>query len=203
MNENSPQINVNNLPETTPKWHQKTWFRDILSFVAIVVLIIIPFRMFVAQPYLVDGSSMDPTFKNGEYLIVDELSYRFENPQRGDVIIFRYPLDPSQFFIKRVIGLPGETVKLTPTGTYIINTDHPDGMKVSEPYVVFNKTDTLTYTLKSGQYFAMGDNRPASADSRLWGPVPRANIVGRPVIALFPLDKVSLMPGSVSAFTNK
>jgi len=201
MDQNSPKISPE-IASSKPKWYQKEWVKDILSFVAIVVFIIIPFRMYIAQPYLVDGSSMDPTFKSGEYLIVDEISYRFEEPKRGDVIIFRFPLDPKQFFIKRIIGLPGETVKLTPDGTTIINKENPDGLKISEPYVVFNRTDTLTYTLKDGQYFAMGDNRAASADSRLWGPVPRANIVGRPFVALFPVDKIRVMPGSLSAFTK-
>ncbi len=174
--------------------------KDVFSFVAIVVLIIIPFRMFVAQPYLVDGSSMDPTFKNGEYLIVNEISYRFESPSRGDVIIFRFPLDPRQFFIKRIIGLPGETIKLSGSSVTIVNEANPKGEKLNEPYVIFPKNDSLTYTLKSGEYFVMGDNRAASADSRLWGPVPSKNIVGRPFLALFPLDKIRILPGSLAAF---
>ncbi|MFZ3020320.1 MAG: signal peptidase I [Minisyncoccia bacterium] len=202
MDQNTLKTSSQSAQNGFQKWYEKPWIKDLLSFLAIVVFVIIPFRMFIAQPYLVDGSSMDPTFKNGEYLIVDEISYRFEEPKRGDVIIFHYPLDPKQFFIKRIIGLPGETVQLSAGGTTIINTEHPEGIKIDEPFVVFNKTDTLTYTLKDGQYFAMGDNRAASADSRLWGPVPRKNIVGKPVLALFPVDKIRVMPGSLSAFAK-
>lgn len=187
---------------TLRNYLNKQWVKDVLYFVIIVVFVVVPFRMFVAQPYLVDGSSMDPTFKNGEYLIVDELSYRLENPQRGDVIIFRYPLDPKEFFIKRIIGLPGETVKLTSSGTFIYNKDYPNGFKLNEPYVAFDKEISETFTLKDGEYFVMGDNRPDSADSRYWGAVPRGNIVGRPFIALFPLDKIRLMPGSLSTFES-
>ncbi len=202
MDQNTPQTSPEIAQNSFKKLIKKTWVRELFSFVAIVVFIIIPFRMFIAQPYLVDGSSMDPTFKNGEYLIVDEISYRFEEPKRGDVIIFRYPLDPRQFFIKRIIGLPGETIQLSPNGTTVVNAEHPEGIKIEEPYVVFNKTDTLNFTLKDGQYFAMGDNRTASADSRLWGPVPRKNIVGKPFLALFPIDKIRVMPGSLSAFNK-
>ncbi|HEY9586114.1 MAG TPA: signal peptidase I [Candidatus Paceibacterota bacterium] len=198
--ENSP-INPGSAEEK-PKipWHKKPWFRDVISFLFIVVFVIIPFRVLVAQPYLVTGGSMDPTFQSGEYLIVDQLSYRFEEPKRGDVVIFRYPKDPKEFFIKRIIGLPGETVKLSANGVTITDENDSRGLKLAEPYVIFDKTDTLTITLKNGEYFVMGDNRAASADSRLWGPVPRENIKGKPFVSLFPLSRLDFMPGSLSKF---
>src|SRR6185295_2417670 len=95
-----------------PQENRDSFFTELLKFAVIALIIVVPIRFFVAQPFIVSGASMDPTFHNGQYLIVDELSYRFSPPQRGDVIIFRYPRDPSQFFIKRIIGLPGETVKI-------------------------------------------------------------------------------------------
>ncbi len=202
MDENTTQNQVQNSPEIKQSWYQKTFIKDILSFLVIIVFVVIPFRIYIAQPYLVDGSSMDPTFKSGEYLIVDQLSFRLGDPKRGDVIVFRFPLNPKEFFIKRVIGLPNETVLITPNGVVIKNTENPEGFNLEEQYVVFKKTDSLNYTLKDGEYFVMGDNRGASADSRLWGAVPRKNIMGKPFVALFPVDKIRLFPGSLSTFTK-
>src|SRR5579872_6561296 len=91
---------------------KENFWKELAKLILIAVVIVIPFRLFVAQPFVVDGASMDPTFKNGQYLIVDELSYHFESPARGSVLIFKYPLDTSKYFIKRVIGLPGETIKI-------------------------------------------------------------------------------------------
>ncbi len=200
MNESTPNQIEQVAPPKKNKWYQSGFIKDLLSFIAIIVFVVIPFRIFIAQPYLVDGSSMDPTFKSGEYLIVDQLSYRMHDPARGDVVIFRFPLNPKEFFIKRVIGLPGETVQITSDGTFIINKDNPDGMKMDEKYVVFAKKTNQTFTLKDGEYFVMGDNRGASADSRLWGAVPRKNIIGTPFVALFPISKIRLHPGSLESF---
>ncbi len=200
MEENS----IENAPITTSlapkKWYKRAWVKDVLSSIAIIVFIIIPFRIFIAQPYLVDGSSMDPTFKNNEYLIVDQLSYRLGDPKRGDVVIFKYPVNPDQYFIKRIIGLPGETVILDNSGTSIKNPATKEILKIEEPYVAYKQTSDTSFTLNEGEYFVMGDNRGASSDSRVWGAVPRKNIVGRPFLALYPLDKIKLLPGALSSF---
>lgn len=171
-------------------------FKELLQFAIIAILIVIPFRIFVAQPFIVNGSSMDPTFENGQYLIVDELTYRFNNPNRGEVIIFRYPKNPEKFFIKRIIGLPGETVEINGGQVIIYNSDHPDGKIFEEPYVVFEKYDDLKVALKEGEYFVMGDNRAESSDSRIWGPLPEENIVGRPFLRLLPIKEIGLLPGN-------
>ena len=171
--------------------------REILTLVILAVLIVVPIRVFIAQPFVVEGQSMYPTFDNGDYLIIDELSYRLSDPKRGDVVVFRYPGDPRVFYIKRVIGLPGETVRVergivTVTGT--------DGTKVTleEPYVVSeDATYTLNATLGPEQYFVMGDNRPKSSDSRVWGPLPREDIVGRAYVRIFPVTEAGFMPGAV------
>jgi len=174
----------------------KGFFRELIEFALIALLIVVPFRIFVAQPYIVNGASMNPTFKNSEYLIVDQLTYRFEEPKRGSVLIFKYPKDPSWYFIKRVIGLPGETVQINSGKVTIINDENSDGLALIEEYIEFEKIENFTTTLGSEEYFVMGDNRLGSADSRLWGPVPKENIIGRPIARLFPLNKISLFPGN-------
>lgn len=169
------------------------FWKELFKLLILAAVIVVPFRLFIAQPFIVDGSSMDPTFKNGQYLIVDELTYRFKEPVRGSVLIFRYPKDPKQFFIKRIIGLPGETVSIKDGVVSIITKEHPLGRVLNEPYVKFKKPDTETLTLKDSEYYVMGDNRYASADSRIWGPVPRANVIGRPILRFYP---PGLWPGS-------
>lgn len=174
---------------------EKSFLWELIEFAAIALFIVVPFRYFIAQPFVVNGASMDPTFENGQYLIVDQLSYRFEEPERGSVIIFRYPKDPSKFFIKRVIGLPGETVRITNGTVAIINNEHPDGFILEEDYIKYKKSDTSEKKLSETEYFVMGDNRYGSADSRSWGPLPKEDIVGRPLLRLFPIHSFDLYPG--------
>lgn len=174
------------------------FFVEIVKFTLIALLVIVPLRLFVAQPFVVNGASMDPTFHNGQYLIVDQISYRFEKPKRGEVVIFRYPRDTTKFFIKRIIGLPNETVEIDGTSVIIKNREMPDGFTLNEPYIANNKEDYAAYTLNSHEYFVMGDNRPESSDSRIWGPLDESLVVGRPVIRLFPLGKLGLFPGDYS-----
>ncbi len=181
--------------ESPKKAKESGFFGELFKFFLIVVFIIIPFRIFVAQPFIVEGASMDPTFHNGQYLIVDQLSYHLTEPKRGSVIIFKYPRDPKQFFIKRVIGLPGETVKVENGIVTIINKENPKGFVLDEPYLKFKKYDDAELTLNSDQFFVMGDNRAVSSDSRFWGAVPRDNIVGRPFLRLLPLTTIGIFPG--------
>lgn len=174
-------------------------FTELLKFALVAVIIVVPIRLFVAQPFIVSGASMDPTFDNGEYLIVDELTYRFDEPSRGDVVIFKYPKDPSQYFIKRLIGLPSETVQVSPSGVSVTKTD---GSRVvlEEPYVVNEGNGVnLTIVLSDNEYFVMGDNRPESSDSRVWGVLPKENIVGRALVRLLPLQHATILPGSTPA----
>ena len=140
---------------------------------------------------------MAPTFETGEYLIVDQITYHFEEPQRGDVVIFRYPNDPSKFFIKRIIGLPGEVVKLANGITSITHPGDEIEVVLDEEYLVKDRTDDhLTITLSHDEYFVMGDNRGASSDSRKWGPVQRDNIVGRALVRLLPVNTLTMFPGA-------
>lgn len=190
-------------PTTQPKPEKKESVWELVRFAVIALLIVIPIRVFVAQPFIVSGTSMVPTFSNKDYLIVDEISYRFHQPARGDVIIFRYPKDPKKFFVKRIIGLPGETVSLDTNGTVTIkNSEHPDGFTLDEPYV--KNTQLQAYpeiTLPGDEYFVMGDNRSGSSDSRMWGTLPEKNIVGVALIRLVPFAHAGLYPGD-HAFTQ-
>jgi signal peptidase I len=169
--------------------------KETLTFLVLAVIIVLPIRLFVAQPFVVEGESMHPTFESADYLIVDELTYHFRAPQRGDVIIFRYPGDPSIFYIKRIIGLPGETVHIN-HGIVTVAKTNGTNVTLNEPYVV---AEDATYTqdtaLASDQYFVMGDNRPQSSDSRVWGPLPRQNIVGRAFVRLLPTSSIGILPG--------
>src|SRR4051812_32072411 len=108
---------------------------DFVKVILVALIIILPIRYFVFQPFIVSGSSMEPNFQNGQYLIIDELSYRFHTPNRGDVLVLKYPKDTTQYFIKRVIGLPGEKVQVDNGQVTIYNSEHPDGMVMNEPYL--------------------------------------------------------------------
>ncbi len=189
-----PSVEAPHEPE-----RKEGFFKELVRFSLIAIVVVLPIRYFVAQPFIVNGASMDPTFETGQYLIVDQLSYRFEEPKRGDVVIFRYPLDPQKFFIKRVIGLPGEKVTLNSNGVTITNEASPEGFLLEQDFIVHSKSENPTeITLRATEYFVMGDNRPASSDSRSWGPLPRKNIVGRAFLRLLPLNEIGIFPGSHS-----
>ena len=175
---------------------------DIVKFAFITLLIVIPVRAFVAQPFIVSGESMDPTYKNGEYVVIDEFSYHFKSPQRGEVVVFRYPEDPSKFFIKRVIGLPGETVTINQSTVTITDSSGVD-LKLDETYLTTNFSyKPQKITLASNEYFVMGDNRQSSLDSRTWGALPENLVKGRVLARLLPLTKMDLFPGYPQDFNN-
>ena len=180
--------------ETPPRKEHP--FIEIVRFAIIALVIVLPIRIFIAQPFIVSGASMEDTFHNNEYLIVDQLSYRFEDPTRGDVVVFRYPRDPSKFFIKRVIGLPGDTITIEGGAITITNNEHPDGILLDEPYLYTPPDSYVTETLGTGEYFVMGDNRGASSDSRVWGTLTEDKIIGRAFLRLFPLAEADIFPGA-------
>jgi signal peptidase I len=178
---------------------------SLLWFIVTVLAIVLPIRYFVAKPFIVQGTSMYPNFDSWHYLIVDEFTYIFlHEPERGDVVVMRYPLDTSRYFIKRVIGLPGETVRIHGSQVTIVNATHPDGFTLAETYVAPENASSneMTVTLRDTDYFVMGDNRAASADSRYWGPLPRADIVGRAFLRLFPFTQMNVFPASLEKFSG-
>ncbi len=173
---------------------------DLVKFAIIAVIIVVPIRLFIAQPFVVSGESMFPTFHNGEYLIVDEISYILGEPERGDVVIFRYPEDPKRYFIKRIIGLPNEEIIIKDGTITIINEENKEGLSLDQTYLKgdFGTTkEYKKYKTSSDEYFVMGDNRDRSSDSRFWGNLPRDLVIGRAFLRLFPLRDVDYMPGSL------
>jgi signal peptidase I len=195
MNEDIPTSTPEIIPEKRNTFREEAL--ETVRFLFIALLIIVPIRVFIAQPFIVSGASMDPTFQDKQYLIVDELSYRFGEPERGDVVIFKFPRNPKQFFIKRVIGLPGETVTIADNGNVVIkdSAGAEEVFTLSEPYIAYPKGGSLARALKTDEYFMMGDNRAGSYDSRAWGPVDRDFIVGKAFLRLFPFTKIDVLPG--------
>ncbi len=190
----------------------KSFLKETLYIVVISLIIVLPIRAFIAQPYVVSGASMDNTYQDGNYLIIDEISYRFQLPKRGEVIVLKAPASALElqkvpttktvYYIKRIIGLPGETVEINGDEVKIYNKENPDGKVLSEPYVNIDKNVPSQFTdikekvtLKDNEYFVMGDNRHNSSDSRLWGILPKVNIIGKSFIRLFPFNEIGTNPG--------
>jgi len=177
-------------PVTSEKKERSNFFR----FFVVTFAVSIAIRIFVAQPFIVNGASMEPTFLSGEYLIIDELTYTlFREPERGEVVVFRYPKDTGKFFIKRIIGLPGETVRIRSNAVYIL--DGKTTFKLDEPYIEKESLSNYEKVLAEGEYFVMGDNRNVSSDSRAWGPVPEKLIIGRALFRFLPLSDMEIFPG--------
>jgi signal peptidase I len=179
-------------------------FLEVLEIALIAVGAVYVVRTFFIQPFLVDGSSMVPTFENGDYVLVDEFTYRIRPPERGEVVVFHDPQDWSTYFIKRVIGLPGETVKISNNAVTVFNKQYPDGLALDETYLPpgtpvsavacdgGDMSGTIcTYTLSSSTYLVFGDNRAESYDSRSWGPLPAKNIVGLVRVRLWPVNEIT------------
>lgn len=138
---------------------------------------------------------MVPTFQDKNYLIVDEISYHLGDPSRGDVVVFHPPQNEAVYYIKRIIGLPGETVSINKGVVTITNEANPKGFVLEEPYISEIGTSTLTKELGAKEYFVMGDNRPYSSDSRYWGALPRDHIEGRAFLRLLPIKNIDVFPG--------
>lgn len=181
----------------------KTNTKKVLEFIwemakvaLISLIIIVPIRYFLIQPFYVKGASMEPNFYDHEYLIVDEISYRFNEPQRGDIVVFKYPKDPKQFFIKRVIGLPGETVKIEDGLVYV--TSNGETNILTEDYLsddVETRMPVSGYKeieLTSDEYYLLGDNRDQSLDSRVFGAVKSDYIVGRTWLRGWPFTRLTV-----------
>jgi len=179
---------------------------DSLKILLIALAIVIPVRMLLFQPFVVKGDSMEPSYHSGDYLIIDELSYRLRDPQRGEVIVFKYPLNPSYRYIKRIIALPGETVELK-NGEVFVSRAGAEPTKIDENLYISQETrdkwkNMLEYgpvTLKSDEYFVMGDNRNYSSDSRKWGLLPMKDITGRVLLRVSPFEVLMNTMNSVNA----
>lgn len=199
---NMDEKNKNSLEQqTVPKENkgEKWSFMEMAKFVIISAIIVLPIRFFIAEPYIVRQTSMNPTFIENDYLIVEKISSRAKNPERGDVIIFKSPIEKGKVLIKRVIGLPGEIINIEENDIKIseIGNDQKEKtFELSEPYIVFNSPNiSKTFKLLDDEYFVAGDNRPASFDSRIWGPIKKSDIIGRLFLRLYRFDAINFLPG--------
>lgn len=172
----------------------RQFFASVLEVIEVALIAIgavFFIRNFLIQPFMVAGSSMVPNFEDGDYLLVDELTYRFRAPERGEVAVFRYPNDEAVYFIKRIIGLPGERVKVSDGRVAVYNTAHRDGLVLEERYLPSGlvTAGNAEYELKSGEYFVLGDNRSYSYDSRQWGVLKSSEIIGLARLRLWPISE--------------
>lgn len=166
---------------------------EVLEVALIAIVSVFLIRTFLVQPFLVSGASMEPNFSNGDYLLVDEITYKLREPARGEVVVFKYPNNESTFFIKRVIGLPGERIVIEEGEVLVFNVDHPNGMELKEYYLErgLETTGRVDVTLKEGEYFVLGDNRSASFDSRSWGVLNEFEIIGLARVRLWPIGSMT------------
>jgi signal peptidase I len=188
---------------------------EITKIVLWVVLIIVPVRVFLVQPFFVQGASMEPNFEDKQYLIINELGYKktdvgftfsgkevnlfdinpFKELKRGDIVVFRYPKNPSVYYIKRAIGLPGEKIEISKNQVKIFNSENPGGFVLDESKYLPSSEQTLgeeSVQLADNEYFVMGDNRKYSSDSRSWGPVPKEDVIGKVVLRAWPFGKAKI-----------
>lgn len=190
-------------------------FWEIIKMVFWVVVIIVPLRVFLIQPFFVQGASMEPNFEDKEYLIINELGYKttevgfsygekeinfftvksFKELGRGDVVVFRYPKNPKIYYIKRMVGLPSEKIEIRDKQVKIYNSENPNGFVLDESGYLPPSEETggdQIVQLNEKEYFVMGDNRKASSDSRSWGPVPEEDVVGKVLLRAWPFNRASL-----------
>jgi signal peptidase I len=184
---------------------------EIIKVVLMAFIIILPIRVFLFQPFFVQGASMEPNFENSNYLIINEFGYKktsfsldgknmfsvepFKKLNRADVVVFKYPRNHSQYFIKRIIGLPGEKIEIKGGKVSIYNSENPNGITLDESTYLPNELKTageIALMLKDNEYFVMGDNRSASSDSRYWGPVLDSEIIGKALIRAWPLNSLAI-----------
>ncbi len=183
---------------------------EVVKIFVMAAIIILPIRLFLFQPFFVQGASMEPNFHDGEYLIVNEVGYKTTKikigekefftviggklMQRGEVVVFRYPQNPKQYFIKRIVGLPGERVLVQGSGVKIFNDAHPEGTWLDESYLPDYMTTNGDDDVVVGEdeYFVLGDNRHFSSDSRTWGMLPRDLVVGKVYLRAWPFDKIQV-----------
>ena len=168
---------------------------EVAEVVIIALVTVFVIRTFIAQPFLVSGASMEPSFDDGDYLLIDEVTYYFREPARGDVVVFRYPSNPKSFFIKRVIALPGETIKIAENKVTITPPDTEEAFDLDESYLSIAELtkNEQERALGPDEYFVMGDNRDNSFDSRAWGPLELNNIIGLDRLRIFPIKNFEII----------
>lgn len=167
-----------------------SFLKEISGIILMSLVIVVPIRLFLIQPFIVKGASMEPNFHGGEYLIVNEIGWKMSGAERGEVIIFKNPRDEKDYYIKRVIGLPGERVIIKGGQVTIKNDENPNGFVLDESKYLPEGRLTRgnqDKVLAEDEYFVMGDNRYNSSDSRSWGELKQDLVVGKTWIRAFPL----------------
>ncbi|MCL6611852.1 MAG: signal peptidase I [Peptococcaceae bacterium] len=169
----------------------KSTLREILESLVIAVVLAMLIRAFVFQPFYIPSGSMEPTLQIKDHILVNKFSYRFWEPMRGDIVVFRYPLNPKKDFVKRLVGLPGERVEIRNSRVYV------NGREIPEEYLPagLRYPDFGPVVVPENTYLMLGDNRNNSDDSRVWGPLPRENIIGKAMLVYWPLDRMRLLNG--------
>ena len=183
--------------EKHPFWG---YFVDIIETIVVAAAIFVVVYLFLLQPHPVRGASMEPNLSDGQYILTDKISYRFEKPRRGDIIVFKAPVDPNFDYIKRIIGLPGESIQIKGGKIIIKNTTHPKGFVLEEPYKINGSDqpgalleDNKEFKISEDSYFVLGDNRNQSFDSREWGELSRKNIIGKTWLRYWPISRFSFV----------
>jgi len=184
----------------TPQSGVKLFLIEFFKLAIFAIITIFLVRYFLFKPFYVRGASMEPNFFDKEYLIIDEITYRLRAPERGEIIVFHYPKNESEYFIKRIIGLPGEKVKVQDGNVIIYNQENPEGLVLQESYLPagLKNQPNVTHNLSSAQYFVMGDNRNNSFDSRFFGPIDQKEFVGRVWLRGWPFYRVKLFSAPVN-----
>jgi len=186
----------------TPQSNTKLFVIEVIKLGAFAIVTIFLVRYFLFKPFYVKGASMEPNFFDKEYLIIDELSFRLREPQRGEIIVFHYPGNRSEYFLKRIIALPGERIKIKDGEIVIYNEQNPEGFVLKEDYLplgLANKPD-VNYNLDASHYFVMGDNRNSSFDSRYFGPIDKKEMVGRVILRGWPFNRAKFF--NAPTYTN-
>lgn len=178
----------------TPQSNVKLFFLELLKLALFAIVTIFLVRYFLFKPFYVRGASMEPSFSDREYLIINEISYRFGQPERGDIVVFRSPLNKKEFFLKRIIGLPGEKFKIKDGMVIIYNDASPAGIILKEDYLAegIKTQPEVSLILGEDKYFVMGDNRLSSLDSRHLGPIGESLIIGKVLLRGWPLDRAQI-----------
>jgi signal peptidase I len=188
--------------------NMKDFIIEVVKMFLLALIIIVPVRMFLFQPFIVRGASMEPNFHEREYLIINEFGYKntpvsilgkdlvtvkpHKELERLSIVVFRAPYDQKQFYIKRVIGLPGETVTIDNGSVKITNAENPEGMILDESaYLPEGRmtNGSMTVTLAQDEYYVLGDNRPASSDSRTFGPLHKDMVIGKVLLRAWPINE--------------
>ncbi len=170
---------------------KKSALREIAESLVIAVVLALLIRAFIFQPFYIPSGSMEPTLQIQDHIIVNKFVYRFHEPERGDIVVFRYPLNPKKDFVKRLVGKPGERVEIRNSRIYV------DGREIPEKYLPpgLRYQDFGPVLVPENSYLMLGDNRNNSEDSRVWGPLPRENIIGKAMLVYWPLDRIQLLSG--------